>query len=257
MDYLIICIVALLGSALTLFSGFGLGTLLVPVFAIFFPIDIAIALTAIVHFLNNIFKIILLGNNANKNVVIWFGLPALIGAFIGAKALLYITAIQPLFHYSLFDKTFEVMLVKLIIAGLMIAFALIDLIPKFSNLSFDKKYLSLGGILSGFFGGLSGNQGALRSMFLIKAGLSKESYIATGVLIACLIDVSRITVYMKMFRELGSSMNYALLTAATLSAFSGAFFGNILMKKVTYKNIQTIVAVMLMFFSVLLAMGII
>ncbi len=38
------------------FSGFGVGTILTPVFIIFFPIDIAIAMTAIVHFLNNVFK---------------------------------------------------------------------------------------------------------------------------------------------------------------------------------------------------------
>ena len=50
MTELIICLVALFGSALTFFSGFGLGTILVPVFALFFPIELAIALTAIVHF---------------------------------------------------------------------------------------------------------------------------------------------------------------------------------------------------------------
>jgi hypothetical protein len=38
-----------LASALTLFSGFGLGTLLMPVVALFFPLDLAIAMTAMVH----------------------------------------------------------------------------------------------------------------------------------------------------------------------------------------------------------------
>ena len=80
MDYFIICIVAFLGSALTLFSGFGLGTILVPVFAIFFPIEIAIALTAIVHFLTNIFKLTLLGRNANKSVIVRFGIPEMLSA---------------------------------------------------------------------------------------------------------------------------------------------------------------------------------
>jgi acyl-CoA reductase-like NAD-dependent aldehyde dehydrogenase len=42
-------------------------------------------------------------------------------------------------------------------------------------------YLPVGGLLSGFFGGLSGHQGALRSVFLLRAGLTKESFIATGV----------------------------------------------------------------------------
>ncbi|MEO8167675.1 MAG: sulfite exporter TauE/SafE family protein, partial [bacterium] len=56
MEYAVVSIVALLASGLTLFSGFGLGTLLLPAFLLFFPTELAIAMTAIVHFLNNIFK---------------------------------------------------------------------------------------------------------------------------------------------------------------------------------------------------------
>jgi len=49
-EYVIICLAAFLASALTFFSGFGLGTILMPVFALFFPVEVAIGLTAIVHF---------------------------------------------------------------------------------------------------------------------------------------------------------------------------------------------------------------
>lgn len=56
MEIIVIAIVAFFASGLTFFSGFGLGTLLLPAFALFFPIEIAISLTAIVHFLNNIFN---------------------------------------------------------------------------------------------------------------------------------------------------------------------------------------------------------
>ena len=64
MEYLAVCAAALVSSGLTLFSGFGLGTLLMPVFALFFPVEIAIGLTAIVHFLNNLFKLALLGRKS-------------------------------------------------------------------------------------------------------------------------------------------------------------------------------------------------
>jgi hypothetical protein len=60
MEYPNICLAALISSGLSLFSGFGLGTLLMFVFAVFFPVEIAIALTAIVHYLNNLFKLPLL-----------------------------------------------------------------------------------------------------------------------------------------------------------------------------------------------------
>ena len=52
MEYVVIVIVALCVSMLTLFSGFGLGTLLMPALAIFFPVPVAIAATAIVHLAN-------------------------------------------------------------------------------------------------------------------------------------------------------------------------------------------------------------
>ncbi|MGB0431657.1 MAG: sulfite exporter TauE/SafE family protein, partial [Bacteroidia bacterium] len=61
MEFVIISIVAFATAILTFFSGFGLGTILTPVFAIFFPIDQAIALTGVVHFANNIFKLFLVG----------------------------------------------------------------------------------------------------------------------------------------------------------------------------------------------------
>lgn len=257
-EYILVCSVALLGSGLTLFSGFGLGTILLPVFGIFFPIDIAILLTAIVHFLNNIFKLILLGKHADRNVIIRFGIPSIVAAFIGAYALSLISDMEPLLEYSFSggDKVFAIMPIKLVIASLLSFFALFDIIPKLTRLQFHPKYLPVGGVLSGFFGGLSGMQGALRSAFLVRAGLSKEAFIASGVVIACMIDVSRLSIYSGEILETGNSLNYNLLIAATLSAFVGAFIGSKLMKKVTIKALQYFVAVMLLIFSVLLGMGI-
>lgn len=46
MEYFVICVTALLASAVTLFSGFGLGTVLMPVFALFVPAPVAVAATA-------------------------------------------------------------------------------------------------------------------------------------------------------------------------------------------------------------------
>src|SRR3989337_2025783 len=99
MNYLVICLAAFFASGLTLFSGFGLGTLLLPAMAIFFPIDLAIALTAVVHFLNNLFKLALLGRHADRSVVWRFGVPAILSAVLGAKALLWLSHLQPLLTY--------------------------------------------------------------------------------------------------------------------------------------------------------------
>lgn len=256
-EYIVICIFSLLGSCLTLFSGFGLGTILIPVFGFFFPIELAIALTAIVHFLNNLFKLALLGKFADKKVILQFGIPAILFAFLGAHVLSYLTDLKPICQYSFSGNTFFIMPLKLTVAVLIAVFALFETIPQLVNLKFDKKYLPLGGILSGFFGGLSGHQGALRSTFLLRLGLTKESFIATGVVIACLIDVSRLTVYSKQITNATIEFNYTLIIAATLSAFVGAYFGNKFLKKITLKNVQIVVSIMLFVFAVLLGGGLI
>ena len=83
MTYLVVCSVAFVASGLTLFSGFGLGTLLLPAFALCFPVEQAVALTAVVHFLNNLFKLALVGRHADRRAVLWFGVPAIGAALVG------------------------------------------------------------------------------------------------------------------------------------------------------------------------------
>ena len=257
MEYILIPIVALLASALTFFSGFGLGTLLLPAFALFFPVDVAIALTAIVHFLNNAFKFVLVKKHIDWKIAVQFGIPALIFALLGAFLLDKITNTNILVVYTLQQNVFQITLMKVIVAVLLIFFALFELLPKLKNLQFPEKYLPLGGILSGFFGGLSGHQGALRSAFLTKIGLSKEAFIATGVLIACMIDISRMSVYFTNISKVKDSLQWNLLIVATLAAFIGVYFGNKLVQKITIITIQKIVALMIILFAMALGFGIV
>lgn len=257
MDYIIICIVAFLASILTFFSGFGLGTILLPVFALFFPIELAIALTGVVHFFNNIFKLFLVGKKANKKVLLYFGIPAIIAAFFGAYLLINITEIKPLYSYMLGTRTFEITTVKLVIAFLLITFAVMELSPFLNNLKFDKKQLPWGGVLSGFFGGLSGHQGALRSAFLINSGLTKEAFVATAVIISCFVDFSRLSVYSTRIFDSGLNEKTVLILIATISAITGAFIGNKLLKKVTFKFLQKLIAFLLILISLALGFGII
>lgn len=255
LTYVVVCGVALLASGLTFFSGFGLGTLLLPAFALFVPVDRAIALTAIVHFLNGLFKLTLVGRQADRRVVIRFGLPAIATAFVGAWVLIWLTGFGRLFDYTLFGRRFEVTPVKLVVGVLLLVFAAVEVLPRFRNVEFDPRYLPLGGAISGFFGGLSGMQGALRSAFLVRAGLSKEAFIGTGVVVACLVDVSRLAIYSGSILAGLAVPDYGLLTAAVVAAFLGAFFGNRYLKKMTMHGIQRVVAVMLFAVAIGLATG--
>jgi hypothetical protein len=244
-DLLVVAGVAGAASALTFFSGFGLGTILVPVFALFFPVPLAVAATAVVHFANNLFKLALLARHADRGVALRFGAPAALAALAGAALLAAVDRLPALARYTLGDRVCEVTPVKAVVGLAIVAFALLELWPRFRNLAFDRRWLPLGGLLSGFFGGLSGNQGALRAAFLLKAGLDKEAFVATGVVVAALVDVARLGVY-----GLGASAQPPAALAALVppvaagiaGAFAGAVVGRQLLRKITLKAVQFVVA---------------
>ncbi len=256
MQTIVIAMAALVASGLTLFSGFGLGTLLMPVVAIFFPLDVAIGITAVVHFANNIFKLGLLGLRADRFVVIKFGVPAMCASFLGAFLLGWLTSLQPIVTYSVMGIAGKVMPVKLIIGMVIMGFVVFDLFPGFAAIAFDKRFLAVGGCISGFFGGLSGHQGAFRSMFLIKAGLGKEQFIATGVVLAVMVDVSRMLVYGWEAIAVQRRVDWRLVLVATSSAFVGAFVGSRLIKKMTIRSLQVIVSGLLVVVAFGLMIGI-
>tara|TARA_B100001175_G_C19486146_1_gene629896 strand:+ start:58 stop:828 length:771 start_codon:yes stop_codon:yes gene_type:complete len=255
MEILIIAIVAFLAALLTFFSGFGLGTILTPVMLIFFPPEIAISLTGIVHFSNNIFKLSIIGKQFNKEVLIKFGIPAVLFAFVGSYALFFISN-DSLFTYNLLGNNMNVSYLQFIIAIILIAFALIDLMPFFKKLKFNKSILPVGGILSGFFGGLTGNQGALRSAFLIKMDLDKTVFIATTVVISFFVDITRIGVYISNIKDFEISNYVVLGLAATLSAIIGSYIGFKSLKKITLNYIRNLVAVMILLIAFLLLLGV-
>ena len=254
---IIISAVAILTSFLTFFTGFGVGTLLLPVFSIFFPIEIAVVLTAIVHFLNNVFKSFLIGKRASKPVLLRFGIPAIAGAFIGAELLFLLSEFRPLTEYQLFNAEYKIQPIKVLIGLLIIFFALFDLIPFLEKIRFRQKHLVPGGFASGFFGGLSGHQGALRSAFLIKTGLSKEAFIATGIIISLFVDVTRLSTYAFQIDFDILKNNILLLSAASGSAFAGAVIGKLLLKKVTLNLVRVIVSIAIVILGAALIMGII
>ena len=258
MEYVIIPAISLIASLLTFFSGFGLGTILLPVFAIYYPLDIAIALTACVHLLNNLFKFTLLSKHINWQVVKKFGIPSAFAAFAGAYILKLLSKEDILFlQYNLGVKHFQISYTAFIIGILIILFSIFELSKKLSAYSFDKKYLVGGGLLSGFFGGFSGHQGALRSAFLLKLNLEKTNFIATGVMIACMVDVVRISLYTRFDVIKNSNVNYLLMGIAVVCAWAGAYFGNKLFKKTSLTFFKWFVGIFMMVMGMLIASGVV
>lgn len=249
LSHLVIAAAALIASGLTLFSGFGLGTILMPVFALFFPLTVAIPATAVVHLANNLFKVGLVGRRANWGVLLRFAPAAIVAAMTGAWLLELLADLPPLARYEFLGFARELHPVKLIIGLVIVIIAALELSPRFGGLAFPPRFLVLGGLISGFFGGLSGNQGAFRSAFLLRAGLDKEAFVATGVIAAVMVDTARLAVYglsiyTTNFAALGGDAAGAVATAI-IAAFLGAYLGARLLKKVTLRFVQLVVATMM------------
>jgi len=260
MSYLLICTVALAVSGLTLFSGFGLGTLLMPVFALFFPVEVAVAATAMVHLANNLFKAALFGKQADAGIVARFALPAALAAMLGAMLLSQLSGMPPIMRYTLGNHLFTVTWLKSAIGVLIMGFSLAELWPGLKKLSFPPQYIPIGGIISGFFGGLSGHQGALRTAFLLRAGLSKETLIGTMILSAIVVDISRMLVYgatffTRDFAVMQAGGGFGLVAAGALAVFVGTFTASRFLKKMTLHSVQTLVGALLLLLAVALGMG--
>lgn len=260
-EYLIVGLAAFLAAGLTLYSGFGLGTLMLPVFALFFPVEAAVVATALVHGANNLFKVSLLGRFADREVVLKFGLTAVLAAILGALALGWLAQLNIRMGIEVNDKAVsEVTPVKIIIGMLMIGFALFELLPRFRKLQFDRKYLPLGGLLSGFFGGLSGHQGALRSAFLAKTGLTTERFVGSNAVIGFLVDLSRLSVYLVLFafagHRIGDFAAWPLVITGSLAAFCGVLIGKRYLHKVTMSSVQALVGVLLFGVGFALVVGV-
>lgn len=254
MEIIIICIVAFCASLLTFFSGFGLGTILLAVLLIFFEAPVAIAMTGIVHLLNNVFKYILVSKNVDWNIIKKFGIPSIIGALIGALVLKVFNNITPLYEYHIGGHLHTITLLKILLSLIIIFFTFYESLEFFKWKAIEQN-MTTGGLISGFFGGLSGHQGALRSAFLVHQNLKKEVFIASGVVIACLVDLTRLPLYFSAGR-LGSLNNEkSTILMATLAAFAGAYLGSRLIKKVTIESLQKIVAIFLIIIALMLGTG--
>ena len=253
---IVIVVTAYLASLLTLFSGFGLGTLLMPVIAVFFPVAIAIAMTAFVHLLNNVFKLLTLWKDIHWHTTLYFGLPALLAAIPGAWILTNLSSQAIITQYTIFNIDAAVTPIKLVIGLLLMFFASVEFYSITNKLNISTNLLPLGGILSGFFGGLSGHQGAFRSAFLLHADLNPQQFIATNAAIATLVDITRLIIYGINIQLLFNEVDTILVIAASCAAFAGVLTGKLGIHKVTINLIQALVAYMLLGIGLLLSLGI-
>lgn len=242
MEILVVALAALGASLLTFVSGFGLGTVLMPVLALFMAPEAAVALTAVVHLLANLLKVGLVGREAHRPTLLAFGAPALFGGLAGGWLLRdWSLEVAPIV-WGLGDWEFWTYPASLAIGLIMLVLAAAELHPRFGDWRPSARWLPLGGLVSGLLGGLSGHQGALRSAFLAGLpGLTPVAFAATGAVIACGVDLARLAAYgVPAWSSAGGHLT--LLAAAGAAALAGTWLGARWIRKVTLPFVRKVVA---------------
>lgn len=239
-NVIIPAVVAFLSAALTLMTGFGLGTILTPVFLIFYDVKIAILIVAVVHLSNNLLKLSLFSRHIRADILKRFGVLTLAGAFIGA----------------FFQGKMDSSVVKILLGISLVLLGMKEATGFGEKIRLPQKIDFVGGFLSGLLGGFVGNQGAIRSSYLLNYNIPKETFIATAAIIASVVDVTRIPVYIYSNRDILAD-NAMLLLVTTISAFVGTFAGKKFLKKISLKTFKIYVAVAIVIIGALLTLRII
>ncbi|MEY3726478.1 MAG: hypothetical protein RI971_1055 [Chloroflexota bacterium] len=171
----LLALLGVIASAVTIVSGFGLNTVLVPAFAVLFPLPLAIAAVALVHLIASAIRLVIFRAHINREIALQFVPLAIFGGIAGALILELLGALPVIITYPLLGVTKSVTAVKVVVGVTIALLSLYELRRGDQQVGLSRVGIRVGALASGFFGGLSGNQGAIRSTVLIRAGLTPPS----------------------------------------------------------------------------------
>jgi len=225
-----VSLLTIFASALGTVSGFGISTLMVPVMLLFLPYAEALLFVGVVHWFGDIWKLFLFKRGGSWKLLLAFGIPGVIAAYIGAKL------------------TFEIpteILSRFVGLFLVAYVAFITLRPKF-KIKPNNTSAFIGGGFSGLLGGLTGvGGGAIRAVVLTAFNLQKEVYVFTTGMVGATVDASRIAGYFIG----GTRINHVLLVGIPffiLMSFLGVKIGKVLVDKIPQEKFRFVVAFFLL-----------
>jgi uncharacterized membrane protein YfcA len=258
MELLLLALLGAGASTITIISGFGLNTVLVPAFTVLFPLPLAIAAVALVHLIASAIRLVIFRAHISRAIALQFVPWAIFGGIAGALVLELLGAVPVIATYPLFGVTKSITLVKIVVGVTISALALYELRRGAEREGLSSGGLRVGALASGFFGGLSGNQGAIRSTVLIRAGLTPLGFAATGAAVAVVIDLTRLVVYGtagSISTIVADGAIRSAIAAATIGAIVGALVGRQLLSSMTSAGLRFVVGWSLVAGGLLIATG--
>ena len=180
MFYLLLFIVGILSGATASIAGFGIGSLLTPLFATTLGMTTSIAAVSIPHAIATAVRCWRLRASIDWRVMRTFGVTSAIGGFVG----------------SLLFMRFSNRALTITLGLLLIATAISAWTNWTRRAKVGPRASSVMGFVSGGFGGVAGNQGGLRAAALFAFQLAPAAFVATSTATGLLVDAARLPLYL-------------------------------------------------------------
>lgn len=215
-------------GAIASVAGFGVGSVLTPVFALRVDTRLAVAAVAVPHLVATSLRLWMMRRHVDWRLLRWFGLASAAGGLAGA-----------LLQGRARGRTLD-----LVFGGLLLLAGLGELTGLARRARLRGKAAWVAGALSGVFGGLVGNQGGIRSAALLGFEVPRDAFVATATAIALAIDLARMPVYVTTEHE-GLARVAGLVALATAGATVGTLVGQRLLAWIPERVFRRVVAALL------------
>jgi uncharacterized membrane protein YfcA len=218
-----------IAGALASVVGFGIGSVLTPVFAIELDTKLAVAAVALPHVVGTAQRFLRLRKDVDLALLVRFGLPSAIGGLAGAL-------LQGVMSDSFVTGLF---------ASLLLFVGISEWSGLTTRLQFTGALSYLAGGLSGLLGGLVGNQGGIRSAALLGFDVPKTTFVAVATATALVVDGARLPIYLYQEHDRLIEIWPAILVA-TAGVIIGTAAGGDLLRRVPDRMFRRIVALTLL-----------
>jgi uncharacterized protein len=224
---------AVLAGAIAAVSGFGIGSVLTPLLLLWMPTAHAVAILAIPHAIATAIRWLRLRSDVHLPTFRQFGLASAAGGLAGA-------ALQ---------SRLASPVLTIVLAALLILAGSTELARRRVPLPETRFWRLFGGVLSGLFGGLVGNQGGIRAAALLGFSLSPRQIVATATASALLVDAARLPIYILSAGPV-ISRTRAIWMTASVGVVIGTFIGVPLLRRIPEPMYRRLVGLLLLLLGI-------
>ena len=226
---IIVLLVAMLAGGVAAISGFGIGSLLTPLLALGYGTKLAVAIISVPHIIATAGRFLGLHKHLDRRVFLNFGILSAIGGLFGA--LLNSRANSPA--------------LTIVFGCLLLLAAISGLTGLLERLHLGRRAAWIAGACSGFFGGLVGNQGGIRSAALLSFAMPKEAMVATATAVALIVDGARMPVYFAV--EIAGILHaWRIILLAIVGVLLGTFYGVKLLRRIPSRTYPQLLSLLIL-----------